>query len=84
MPYDPGPYVKLQITPADAVVPAPVSTAPAGTYQTAPAPVIYNQTVYVPTAPLWVAAYPPAYAYRPSIGFNLQFGNGFHHHGPWR
>lgn len=84
MPYDPGPYVKLQIAPADAVVPAPVSTAPAAIYQTAPAPVVYSQTVYAPIAPVWVAAYPPPYAYRPSIGFNLQFGNGFHHHGPWR
>ena len=85
MPYDPGPYVKLQIAPADAVVPAPLSAAPVGIYQTAPAPVIYNQTVYVPTAPIWVAAYPPPYyAYRPSIGFNLQFSNGYHHHGHWR
>ena len=84
MPYDPGPYVKLQVAPADAVLAPPVSAAPANVYQPLPAPVIYNQTVFVPTAPVWVAAYPPAYAYRPSIGINLQYGHGFHHHGPWR
>ena len=84
MPYDPGPYVKLQVAPADAVLPPPVSAAPANVYQSVPAPVIYNQTVFGPTAPVWVAAYPPVYAYRPSIGINLQYGHGFNHHGPWR
>ena len=85
MPYDPGPYVKLQIAPADMAPPPPppVSVAPVGTYQSAPAPMIYSETVYVPSAPIWVAA-PPSYYYRPSIGVNLQYGAGFYRHGHWR
>ena len=88
MPYDPGPYVKLQIAPADITAPPapatpPVSVAPTTIYQTAPATVVYSETVYVPTAPVWVTAYPP-YPYRPSIGFNLQYSTGGHRHGHWR
>ncbi len=85
MPYDPGPYVKLQIAPADMMPPPapPVSVAPTTIYQSAPARVIYSETVFVPTTPVWVTTYPP-YPYRPSIGFNLEYSTGFHRHGHWR
>lgn len=88
MPYDPGPVVKLQVTPIDAVPPFPPSAAL--TYQ--PPELIqpvYPQQIFVPVAPI---RYPGYYIspYRPPIGFNLQFGyRGGHYrnhdnHGPWR
>ena len=85
MPYDPGPSVRLQVTPVDA---APAPTAPL-TYVQPPV----TQTVY--TQPVVVASdtivYPAYYArpYYPPIGLNLQFGySGGHghygHYGHWR
>ncbi len=85
MPYDPGPLVKLQITPVDAT-PMSAPVAPTASVQ----PVI-TQTVY--SDPVFVAVAPPrypdyyVYPYRPPIGVNLQFGyGGGHrgHRGHWR
>ncbi len=87
MPYDPGPTIKLQVTPADST---PVQSQPAPmTYVQPPV----TQTVY--TQPVFVAAdpviYPGYYSrpYYPPVGVSLQFGyGGGHygggHHGHWR
>ncbi len=81
---DPGPYVRLQVTPVGAVTPSPqpYQPAPPQTYiQPAPVQPVYVQPVAYP------AYYPqPYYApYYPPIGLSLNFGysRGFggHHHG---
>ena len=69
---DPGPTVRLQISPAEAVV-SQAAPAPSVTYVQPAAPVIYSQTVFVPAAPHWVANY-PIYRYPPPVGVNLNFG----------
>ncbi len=80
MPYDPGPSVKLQITPVDA---APAAAAPVVYAAPVVTQVLYPQPVYVAVAPPW---YPPHYGHRygPPIDLSLQFGYGNRHHGPWR
>jgi uncharacterized protein YcfJ len=77
MPNDPGPFVKLQITPVGATPPqAPVAES-----------VTYTQPVYVAVQP---APYPAYYArpYYAPIGVNLNLGwsNGYYGHGHshWR
>ncbi len=79
---DPGPSVRLQISPAEAVVSQAVP-APTVTYIQTAAPVIYSQTVFVPATPLWVANY-PIYRHPPPVGVNLQFGYDNRRHPHWR
>ncbi len=68
MPYDPGPYVKLQIT--------PVGVAP----PQAPAPMTYVQPITsvqeVYTRPVYIAVQPGYYdrSYYPPVGVDLGFG----------
>ncbi|MGH8829466.1 MAG: glycine zipper 2TM domain-containing protein [Polaromonas sp.] len=91
---DPGPYVRLQVTPVGAMPPSPQPVQPAQPAQPQtyiqPAPV--QQAVYVqPVAyPAYYAQpyYAPSYyaPYYPPIGLSLNFGYsrgyGGHHH--WR
>ena len=79
---DPGPTVRLQISPTESVV-AQAAPAPTVTYVPMAAPVIYSQTVFVPTTPLWVTAY-PVYRYPPPLGVQLQFGTNGRRHPHWR
>lgn len=77
---DPGPYVRLQVTPVGAITPAPQALQPAQPqtyFQPAPVP----QPVYVQpmvSAPVYPAYYaqPSYYAppYYPPIGLSLNFG----------
>jgi uncharacterized protein YcfJ len=79
MPNDPGPFVKLQITPVSAAPPQ----APAAT--TYVQPVATVQEVY--TQPAYVAVQPGYYArpYYPPVGINLDFGySSGGRHGQWR
>ncbi len=92
---DPGPYVRLQVTPVGAMTPAPQTVLPAPQPQTyiQPAPV---QPAYIQQSTTYVqpVAYPAYYAqpyyaqpYYTPIGLSLNFGysrisGGGHHH--WR
>lgn len=97
MPNDPGPYVRLQVTPVGAM-PSPQASVQPGFIQPQQAqpvygqpvytqPVysqpVYSQPVYVQQAP--VVAYPGYYSrpYYPPIGLSLNFGysRGGHGHG---
>jgi len=79
MPSDPGPTIRLQISPVG-TIPAP------------PPPVIasYQQPIYVQPAQVLVVpqAYPGYYTrpYIPSIGFEFDFSDGDSHRGRrhWR
>lgn len=79
---DPGPTVRLQISPAEAVV-SQAAPAPIVTHVQPAAPVIYSQTVFVPAAPYWVGHY-PVYRHAPPVGVNLHFGVGNRRHPHWR
>lgn len=88
MPYDPGPTVKLQVTPVDAVpmqVPGPVTYGQP--YQQPPvAQTVYTQPVIVTSEPAYYQGYYPR-PYSPPIGVNLQLGYGggyYGGHGHWR
>lgn len=89
---DPGPYVRLQVTPVGAV-PAPQTNVQQGYVQPYnPAQVqqysqqpIYGQPVYVQPAP--VVVYPGYYPrpYYPPVGMTFNFGySRGGHHGYWR
>ena len=88
MPYDPGPTIKLQVTPADS---APVQAQPAPmTYLQPPVTqTVYTQPVVITADPVF---YPGYYArpYYPPVGLSLQFGFGgghyghYGHYGHWR
>ncbi|MGE0497971.1 MAG: glycine zipper 2TM domain-containing protein [Ramlibacter sp.] len=79
MPNDPGPYVKLQITPVSSAAPqveppaVVASAAPYGVIQqgvvVAPAPVVYARPYYQPY-------YPPV-----SLSLDLGYYRGYGHHG---
>lgn len=75
---DPGPYVRLQVTPVGAVTPSPqpYQTAPVSQPQTYIQPAPVQQAVYVqPVA--YPAYYPQPYyapSYYPPIGLSLNFG----------
>jgi uncharacterized protein YcfJ len=97
MPYDPGPSIRLQVTPvAGSVAPSQgsnVVTAPAIEQSAVGQPIA--QVIAVPTAAAYPAYYPaypayyPAYygyPYYPPVSLSLGFGffgggGGFHHHG---
>ncbi len=92
MPNDPGPYVRLQVTPVVTPPPAPMSgnttyvqpetTATVVTQQ------VLTQPVLVAAAPVAYVAYPGYYArpYSAPVGVNLNFGwtNGYSGHRHWR
>jgi hypothetical protein len=92
MPHDPGPTIRLQVTPVGAIGTAPPA-APVGAEQVMPAPqaVAPVQTIVAP-APVVVPAYPaypvyPVYYHRPYYPpVTLHFGyvRGGHHHRHWR
>lgn len=93
---DPGPYVRLQVTPVGAITPAPQAPQPAQPqpyFQPAPQPVYVQPVVSAPVYPAYYAqpsyyAQPTYYApsYYPPIGLSLNFGYsrnyGGHRH--WR
>jgi hypothetical protein len=70
MPQDPGPFVKLQVTPISAATPAP---APMATYSQ---PAITAQEVIIVERPTYVTSHRSHYTrpYYPPAGFNLQWG----------
>ena len=81
MPQDPGPFVKLQVTPISAATPVP---APMATYV---APAVAAQEVIVVERPTYVVTQRNHYArpYYPPVGINLHWGyplEGGHRH--WR
>jgi uncharacterized protein YcfJ len=97
MPYDPGPTVRLQVTPiaqgspegggsvaAPPVYAAPVQVAPA----VIAAPVVVAPYAGYPAYPAY-PAYPPPVYYRPwyppvSLSLGFAFRGGHHHHGGHR
>ncbi len=92
MPQDPGPYVRLQITPVggstsaapqDLVPPAPLAQAPLQQGVT----VIETGVVTVPSTVVYPVAYPAPYylPYYPPVGvsLNLGYSRGYHRH-HWR
>jgi hypothetical protein len=70
MPNDPGPFVKLQVTPISAATPAP---APTATYSQ---PAITAREVIIVERPTYVTSHRSHYTrpYYPPAGFNLQWG----------
>jgi len=70
MPQDPGPFVKLQVTPISAATPLP---APMATYVP---PAVIAQEVIVVERPTYVMTQRNHYArpYHPPVGINLQWG----------
>lgn len=96
MPSDPGPYVRLQVTPVGAIPsPQPGFAQPQQAQPVYGQPVygqavypqpVYSQPVYVQQAP--VVAYPGYYSrpYYPPIGLSLNLGysRGSHGHRHWR
>lgn len=86
MPYDPGPTVRLQITPLDSVPtqdPGPVTYLQPPVTQT-----VYAQPVVITSDPVIYQGYQGYYArpYSPPIGVTLQFGygGGYYGRGHWR
>ena len=75
MPYDPGSYVTLQITPTySASTPAPpLPPAPQVIYLQAPLQVLTN--------PVYVLPYSPPYYYSHPLPFSFNFGLGYYR---WR
>ena len=91
MPQDPGPTLRLQITPvAPGAVVVPQSSGPV---VMAPEPVaivqpqvyaqVVQQPVYVTAAPVVIAAAPVYYArpYYPPVGISLNIGGPYYRHG---
>ncbi|MCW5649158.1 MAG: glycine zipper 2TM domain-containing protein [Ramlibacter sp.] len=87
MPNDPGPYVKLQITPVSSAVPL-ADAPPAVVASAAPAPgaVIQQGVVVVPAPSPVVYARPYYQPYYPPVSFSVDLGyyRGYGHHGHWR
>lgn len=85
---DPGPYVRLQVTPVGAIPAAPQADVQQGYVQPSAQPIYtqpaYAQPVYVQPA----VAYPGYYSrpYYPPVGISLNFGysRGGHGHRHWR
>jgi uncharacterized protein YcfJ len=96
MPSDPGPYVRLQVTPVGAM-PAPQASVQPGFAQPQPVQPVYGQPVYtqpvysqpVYTQPVFVQQAPVVYPgygyysrpYYPPIGLSLNFGYSRGGHG---
>ena len=91
MPSDPGPYVKLQISPVGASQPqAPMADGTQPYYQQE---MVQPQQQVITQQPVYVAVQPPVYpsyyyprAYYPPVGVNLNLGwsRGHYGHGHWR
>ena len=91
MPSDPGPYVKLQISPVGASQPqAPMADGIQPYYQQE---MVQPQQQVITQQPVYVAVQPPVYpsyyyprAYYPPVGVNLNLGwsRGHYGHGHWR
>lgn len=87
LPYDPGPTLRLQVTPVDA---APQQSQAPLTYVQPPiTQTVYSQPVYTQPVVVTDRVYYPGYyarPYYPPIGVNLQFGysSGHYGHGYWR
>jgi hypothetical protein len=73
MPQDPGPFVKLQVTPISATTTVPATVA---TYVQ---PAVTAQEVIIVDRPTYVVGQRNLYArpYHPPIGINLQWGYPF-------
>jgi len=94
MPNDPGPTVRLQVTPVGAAQAAPQSAIQADsgvTYIADGVPVspeaVPTATVGYPvyTRPYYYPAYPSYYPYYAPVGVSIGFGYyGGGHHGHWR
>jgi uncharacterized protein YcfJ len=94
MPSDPGPYVKLQISPVGASQPqAPMAEGTQPYYQQEMAQPVVPQRQVITQQPVYVAVRPPVYptyyyprAYYPPVGVNLNLGwsRGHYGHGHWR
>ena len=97
LPYDPGPTIRLQVTPMSAAEPAPDSSAAregtvVGTIVGTGAPLVTTTApIVLPPAPVYPIY--PAYAYRPyyasppvALSFSLGYvgGHGHRHHRRWR
>lgn len=92
LPYDPGPTIRLQVTPMSAAEPAfePAAAVDAtsgtiGSVVTTTAPVIVPPAPVYPIYPAY--AYRPYYAYPPvafSFGLGYVGGHGHRHHRRWR
>jgi uncharacterized protein YcfJ len=90
MPYDPGPTIRLDVTPIGSNTVAPASSdtytssgapgTPVGVIVGTPAPTVYSTTSYYPAQPAYAypayPAYPAYYArpYYPPIGVSLNLG----------
>lgn len=94
MPQDPGPYVRLQITPVGGTAQPPQAPVPTS-YVPAAAPVqVSSVTTVVESAPVYVAAaqvpvvYAPAYpayhSYYPPVGLSVNLGYSNVRHRHWR
>ena len=91
MPSDPGPYVKLQISPVGASQQqAPMADGTQPYYQQE---MVQPQQQVITQQPVYVAVQPPVYptyyyprAYYPPVGVNLNLGwsRGHYGHGHWR
>ena len=91
LPYDPGPTIRLQVTPVGAAQPggpegaalADGAVAPAATLAATAAPVVIPPAPVYPIYPAY--AYRPYYAYPPAFSFSLGYvgGHGHRHH-RWR
>lgn len=80
MPQDPGPTIKLQLTPISA---APSPAVPVAVATPYPQTVTYPQTVVVsePYPAVVSRPYYPGYVVRPSIYLNYSYGSYGHRHG---
>lgn len=98
MPYDPGPTIRLQITPVGSAPAAPGGVSPIVTVPevSGSVPTIIETPVAAMAAPVAVAPvvypsyyYPSSYPYYPggvslSIGYSSGWGGHHHHRGHWR
>ena len=85
MPYDPGPTIKLQVSPVDATPTQAPGPGPMTYMQPPVTQTVYTQPVVVTSEPVYYPGYYPR-PYSPPIGVNLQLGYGGYYggHGHWR
>ncbi|HZY19096.1 MAG TPA: glycine zipper 2TM domain-containing protein [Ramlibacter sp.] len=86
LPYDPGPTIRLQVSPVTTAPPLEQPAAAPGTPMPAPMvsvppPVITSSTVVVPAAPVYYAPYYYRPAYYPPVSLSIGY---VHHHGGGR
>lgn len=88
LPYDPGPTIRLQVTPisdAQPAAPGYAAAAPIGTVVGTAAPVVIPPAPVYPVYPAYAYRPYPYYAY-PPVAFSLSLGyiGGRGHHRHWR